>query len=214
MDIKAIIFDLDGVIFDTERLYLEVWKEIFFKYGYKLEDEVYFSVMGKGRKRVKEIYIEKFGRVLKIDEMYIKKDERLNDRIYSDKNLLKQGVVEILILLKANNYKIGLATSAKRDRVERMLNDYNIYQFFDVIVTGEEIENSKPSPEIYLKVMDKLTVKANNCLVIEDSLAGVEAGLKSGSQVIHIKDLVDIKNKDVISMKSILELKEYINKSN
>ena len=95
-----------------------------------------------------------------------------------------------------------------------MLNDYNIYQFFDVIVTGEEIENSKPSPEIYLKVMDKLTVKANNCLVIEDSLAGVEAGLKSGSQVIHIKDLVDIKNKDVISMKSILELKEYINKSN
>ena len=144
MDIKAIIFDLDGVIFDTERLYLEVWKEIFLKYGYKL----------------------------------------------------------------------GLATSAKRDRVERMLNDYNIYQFFDVIVTGEEIENSKPSPEIYLKVMDKLTVKANNCLVIEDSLAGVEAGLKSGSQVIHIKDLVDIKNKDVISMKSILELKEYINKSN
>ena len=214
MDIKAIIFDLDGVIFDTERLYLEIWKEIFEKYGYKLEDEVYFSVMGKGRKRVKEIYIEKFGRGLKIDEMYIKKDERLNDRIYSDENLLKKGILEILLFLQVNNYKIGLATSAKRDRVERMLNDYNIYKFFDVIVTGEEIKNSKPSPDIYLKVMDKLIVKANNCLVIEDSLAGVEAGLKSGSQVIHIKDLVDIKNKDVISMKSILELKEYINKSN
>ena len=212
MDIRAVVFDLDGVIFDTEKLYLEVWKEVFLEYGYNLEDEVYFSVMGKGRKRVKEIYIEKFGSRLKIDEMYIKKDEMLNERIYSDKNLLKKGVLEVLLFLKNNNYKIGIATSAKSDRVQQMLNDYNIYQFFDVIVTGEEVEKSKPSPDIYLKVIDKLLVKASNCLVIEDSLVGVQAGLRAGSQVIHIKDLVDIKNKDVISMKSILDIQNYLKK--
>lgn len=210
MKIKAIIFDMDGVILDTEKLYLEVWKEIFLEYGYNLKNEIYFSVMGKGREKVKEVYLEHFGNDLRIEEMYEKKDLRLNKRMYSGENLLKKDVVEILSYLKSNKYKIGLATSARRDRVDRQLLEYDIYKYFDVIVTGEEVANAKPNPEIFLKVMDKLSVEPIDSIIVEDSIAGIIAGLSAKAKVVNVKDLVEVNIEDIVKIKSILELKKII----
>lgn len=204
---KAVIFDMDGVIFDTERLYLEVWQEVFKEYGYELKKELYCTCMGKGRKKVKEIYKQNFGTGLPIEEMYEIKDERLDRRIETEKTLLKKGVKETLIYLKVNGYKVALATSARRDRTERDLKRFEIENFFDFIVTGEEVENSKPNPEIYLKAMKGVGVEPKEAIVVEDSEAGVQGGLKSGAQVIHVKDLMVL---DKFEVKVIDELSQII----
>ena len=207
------IFDMDGVIFDTERLYLEVWQEIFKEYGYVLEKEDYLSCMGRGREKVKEIYISKFGVKLPIDEMYRLKDERLDYRIENEANLLKEGVIETLEYLKDNNYKVGLATSARRNRVKRDLSKFNIKKYFDYIITGEEVKKGKPNPEIFLKAMEMLSENKENTLIIEDSKSGIEAAIKSGAKVLHIRDLIKLDNKEIKYVENLGEVIQYLSLS-
>ena len=149
--IKAVLFDMDGVIFDTEREYLKEWNKIFEKYGYEMKKEIYVSVMGRGRKKVKEIFKENFGDDLPIEEMYIEKDKMLKEAIENNEVPLKQGALELLEFLKKNEYKTALATSAKKDRVKSQVNHAKINNLFDAIVCADDIVNSKPNPEIFLK---------------------------------------------------------------
>lgn len=217
MNVKAVIFDMDGVIFDTERIYLESWISVFKDYGYELKKEIYFSVMGKGRDRVKEIYLENFGKKLPIEEMYKKKDQILMEKIYEDKNLLKEGAFEILSYLKKNNIKIALATAAKRERVLNHLESYKLYDFFEVITTGEDILNGKPNPEIFLKTMKKLELTCEEVMIVEDSVAGIEAAIAATGNVAHIKDLIELDDIKFLgkykSFKSLVELLEELKKS-
>ena len=110
---KAVIFDMDGVIFDTERVYLEIWKSVFEKYGYKMTKELYITVMGTGRKNVIKTFLENFGDDLPIEKMYEEKDNQLFYIIENQGIPLKKGVKELFSMLKEKNYKIALATSAK-----------------------------------------------------------------------------------------------------
>ena len=145
--IKAIIFDMDGVIFDTEMIYLKVWSEVFEKYGYKMTKEIEKGVP------------------------------------------LKLGAYEILEYLKENNFKIALATSAISERSFKQLNQANIKGFFDVVVCRDDVIKTKPNPEIFLKAANKLGVSPEQCIVIEDSDAGIEAAFNAGMIPIHIVDL-------------------------
>lgn len=186
--IKAIIFDMDGVIFDTEMTYLKVWSEVFEKYGYKMTKEIYVSVLGTGRENVKKVFVSHFGSDLPIDDMYIEKDENLAKEI--EKGVpLKLGVYEILEYLKENHFKIALATSAISERAFKQLKQANIESFFDVIVCRDEVRETKPNPEIFLKAADKLMVNPEQCVVIEDSSAGIEAAFNAGMIPIHVVDL-------------------------
>ena len=212
--IKAVLFDMDGVIFDTEREYLKEWNKIFEKYGYEMKKEIYVSVMGRGRKKVKEIFKENFGDDLPIEEMYIEKDKMLKEAIENNEVPLKQGALELLEFLKKNEYKTALATSAKKDRVKSQVNHAKINNLFDAIVCADDIVNSKPEPEIFLKAAEKVNVKPENCIVIEDSEAGIRAAFDAGMIAFHVKDL---KEADENIMKycdknfeNLIEIKKYI----
>lgn len=212
--IKAVLFDMDGVIFDTEREYLKEWEAIFKKYGYKMKKEIYISVMGRGRKKVKEIFKEKFGEDLPIDKMYIEKDKMLKKAVENNKVPLKEGALELLEFLKENGYKIALATSAKRERVKIQVSHAKIENIFDAIVCSEDITNSKPDPEIFLKAAEKVCVNPENCIVIEDSEAGIKAAFNAKMIGFHVEDL---KKADEIilkysykNFKNLIEIKEYI----
>ena len=186
--IKAVIFDMDGVIFDTEMVYLKVWSEVFEKYGYKMTKEIYSSVLGTGRENVKKVFLSKFGSDLPIDDMYIEKDKNLAKEI--EKGVpLKHGVCEILEYLKENNFKIALATSALSERVFKQLKQANIESFFNAIVCRDEVKETKPNPDIFLKAADKLSISPEQCIVIEDSNAGIEAAFNAGMIPIHVVDL-------------------------
>ena len=212
--IKAVLFDMDGVIFDTEREYLKEWNKIFEKYGYEMKKEIYVSVMGRGRKKVKEIFKENFGNDLPIEKKYIEKDKMLKEAIENNKVPLKQGALELLEFLKKNGYKTALATSAKKDRVKSQVTHAKINNLFDAIVCADDIVNSKPDPEIFLKAAEKVNIKPENCIVIEDSEAGIRAAFNAGMIAFHVKDLKEA-DESIIkycdkNFENLIEIKKYI----
>lgn len=214
--IKAILFDMDGVIFDTESLYLDAWSLVFYKYGYKLTKDVYISVMGRGRKNVISKYLDVYGNDLPIVEMYKEKDEIIKQAIEEGQVSIKAGAKEILDFLKEKGYKLALATSAKRERAAKQLKMANLENAFDAIVCGDEVINSKPNPEVFLKAAEKLSIIPESCIVIEDSPAGVKAAYNAKMTCMHVEDL---KKADEEMLKychksfmNLLDIKEYLSK--
>jgi HAD superfamily hydrolase (TIGR01509 family) len=212
--IKAILFDMDGVIFDTERIYLEHWIEIFQKYGYTMTQEVYASVMGRGRENVMRIFKEVFGQDLPILEMYKEKDKMLKQAVEEGKVPMKPGAKEILSFLKNNNFKTALATSAKRDRMLMQLKMANIEAEFDAVICGDDITKSKPNPEIFLMAAQSIGIAPENCAVVEDSSAGIEAAYKAEMLALHVEDLKK-PDEEILkyckkSFKDLFEIKEYL----
>lgn len=211
---KAVIFDMDGVIFDTEKVYLDIWIEVFEKYGYKMTKELYVNVMGTGRKNVIKTFLENFGDDLPIEKMYEEKDNQLFYIIENQGIPLKEGVKELFSMLKEKNYKIALATSAKRERVENQIKDKWLKESFDAIVCGDDVEKGKPSPDIFLKAAKKIDVEPENCFVVEDSPAGIKAAFSGGMKGIHVEDL-KVADEDILkycqkSFKDLQEVKKYL----
>ena len=166
--LKGVLFDMDGVIFDTEKAYLETWTEVFQRYGYELKKETYISIMGTGRDNAVRTFKNVFGEMLPIEEMYKVKDKMLKEIVESGKVCMKPGVKELLLYLKKNNIKTALATSARRWRAEIQLEMAEINGLFDVVVCGDEIRRLKPNPEIFIKTAGKLELEPEECIVIED----------------------------------------------
>lgn len=211
---KAVIFDMDGVIFDTEKVYLDIWIEVFEKYGYKMTKELYVNVMGTGRKNVIKTFLENFGDDLPIEKMYEEKDNQLFYIIENQGIPLKKGVKELFSMLKEKNYKIALATSAKRDRVEKQIKDKWLKESFDAIVCGDDVEKGKPSPDIFLKAAKKIDVEPENCFVVEDSPAGIKAAFSGGMKGIHVEDL-KVADEEILkycqkNFKNLQEIKKYL----
>ena len=211
---KAVIFDMDGVIFDTEKVYLDIWTEVFEKYGYKMTKELYVTVMGTGRKNVIKTFLENFGDDLPIEKMYEEKDNQLFYRIENQGIPLKEGVKELFSMLKEKDYKIALATSAKKERVEKQIKDKWLKESFDAIVCGDDVEKGKPSPDIFLKAAKEIDVEPENCFVVEDSPAGIKAAFSGGMKGIHVEDL-KVADEEILkycqkSFKDLQEVKKYL----
>lgn len=211
---KAVIFDMDGVIFDTEKVYLDIWIEVFEKYGYKMTKELYVNVMGTGRKNVIKTFLENFGDDLPIEKMYEEKDNQLFYIIENQGIPLKEGVKELFSMLKEKDYKIALATSAKKERVEKQIKDKWLKESFDAIVCGDDVEKGKPSPDIFLKAAKKIDVEPENCFVVEDSPAGIKAAFSGGMKGIHVEDL-KVADEEILkycqkNFKNLQEIKKYL----
>ena len=212
--IEAVLFDMDGVIFDTERVYLDHWIKIFEKYGYEMKKEIYVSVMGRGRDNVMKTFLKIYGENLPIEEMYKEKDKLLVQAIEDGQVPMKPGAKEILNFLKENNFKIALATSAKRDRMMMQLKMGKIENEFDAIVCGDDITNSKPDPEIFLKAAQKLSVNPENCVVVEDSPSGIKAAYGAQMMGLHVEDLKEADEEMLKhchkSFKNLFKIKDYL----
>lgn len=211
---KAVIFDMDGVIFDTEKVYLDIWIEVFEKYGYKMTKELYVNVMGTGRKNVIKTFLENFGDDLPIEKMYEEKDNQLFYIIENQGIPLKEGVKELFSMLKEKDYKIALATSAKKERVEKQIKDKWLKESFDAIVCGDDVEKGKPSPDIFLKAAKEIDVEPENCFVVEDSPAGIKAAFSGGMKGIHVEDL-KVADEEILkycqkNFKNLQEIKKYL----
>ena len=189
-NIKLIIFDMDGLMFDTEKLIYKSWKESCKKYKQNLSDKIFIESIGLNRKKTIEIYKKYFAVNFPYEDII---DETMNifeNFIRSEGVPLKEGVLELLDYNKKKQLKMAVATSTKRDRTELMLNLSDTGKYFDVVVCGDEIISGKPDPEIFLETAKKLNYQPENCMVLEDSKNGIIAAYKAGMLPVMVPDII------------------------
>lgn len=203
---KAFIFDFDGVVMDTESLHFKAWNKGFEIVGNTLTEKEYLPLKSTGRKHIVNTFSHKIGReiteeetleICKIKDDYFKE---LCKNI--DKSLLIKGIEDFLIKLKSENKKIAVASSAST--TTELLKKVGLTKYFDVVADGNLGLPKKPDPAIFLKAASLLGVDAKDCLVFEDSLAGLKAcenasidfvavgGIKSEKAILEIKDFTEV----------------------
>ncbi len=181
---KAVIFDMDGVLVDSEKLWKQAEKEIFSSLGVNVTDEDSEVTKSMTTTEVSEFWFNKFPWQSKnldtVEQMVV---SRVMELITTEDCKIN-GVKEFIEKLKNNNYKIGLATNSPHKIIPTVLEKLEVTGLFDVISSAEFEENGKPDPAIYINTAAKLNVATKNCLVIEDSHSGMLAAKKAGMTVI------------------------------
>lgn len=187
-NIKALIFDMDGTIFDTERLYYRIWFELAAERGYIINDEMLTSMRGASIQKGAQIFSE-----VNPDFDYARERALRMERVFSyvrEHGVPKKpGLDEVMEYLHRQQYKICIGSSTPRPQVQRYLDSIDYEKHFDAVITGDLIENGKPAPDIFLLCAETLGLRAEECLVVEDSRNGVTAGHAAGCFVVGIPDL-------------------------
>ena len=171
--LKAIIFDMDGLMVDTEIISFQCYKDIIESYGFNF---------------TKKEYIEDYPGKSVISSMNFIKN-KYNIDLLKNSVELKKGLIQLLKYLNIHYYKTIVATSSGKERAERILGEHNLMKYFNGIVCGSEVEHGKPAPDIFLKACDKLNVEPEEALVLEDSEAGIQAASEAKISVICIPDM-------------------------
>ncbi len=190
MDFDAVVFDMDGVIFDSERATMECWIELADKYGVSDIRETYLACTGTNNARTKEIVLEAFGRDFPYDEYAGEASLLYHSRYDGGRLPMKSGVFEILDHLKQKGKKIALASSTRRETVVNQLRDAGILEYFHEVVTGDMVTKSKPEPDIFLLACEKIGVAPERAFAIEDSYNGIRAAFRGGLRPIMVPDLL------------------------
>ncbi len=217
--IRAVIFDMDGLMFDTERLWVEEGKKLSKKLGYEISEELFFKTIGMKNEDASILFNKTLGYdfpFLSFRKIY---HRCINQKLQFEKIKEKLGLRELLVYLKNNKYKIAIASSNKRERVNLYLKSANINpSFFDAIISGDDVLFGKPDPEIFRLTCDALEEKPTNTLVLEDSINGSLAAIKSGCHLIVIPDIITLPT-TLISMAdskedSLMNVIDVLNKQN
>ena len=188
--IEAIVFDMDGLLFDSERIVQRSWEEAGNQLGLEHMGETIYHTLGMnlaGRNHyfrntiAKDFPSEEFAKQARIWFYKIVNEEGLP---------MKNGARELLEYGKANGYRMAIATSSRREYALKNLKAAKIYDFFDAGVFGDMVQHAKPDPEIYLKACDSIGAAPANCIALEDAPAGIRAAYAAGMKPIMIPDLV------------------------
>lgn len=186
---ELIIFDMDGLLLDTERISIEAWIRACKECGYDLDKNLAIQRIGTSRKTRDNFYLKHMGEGFPKEEVDRLRDKYFNEKIYKDGNLLKDGVLEILDYLEFLGLKKAVGTSTFRDRAGELLRFTNIYERFDLVLCGDDIINPKPHPEIYEKICNRLDIEKDRTIVLEDSDIGAAAAYNAGIRYILVPDL-------------------------
>jgi HAD superfamily hydrolase (TIGR01509 family) len=184
----AILFDMDGTMIESERSLLECWRQAAHELALPLEDGLWLSMVGLSDQACRRLLHER---------MHVHQAEALTARLGELYDLrvqaglpLRPGVARILDWVSSRRLPRAVVTSTHRWRTEQKLARCGLAHYFDTLVTGDEVRDSKPAPEIYLLAAERLGVEPARCVVLEDSVPGVRAALAAGMAPIQVPDLV------------------------
>ena len=187
--LKAVIFDMDGLMIDSERVTFDGYVIECEKLGYTMTKDFYKTLLGKPITGIYELFHKEFGEDFPIEDVIQRVHAYMANLFETQGVPIKKGLVDLLKYLKENNYKTIVATSSNRNRVDVILNSANIASYFDDSICGDEVTKGKPNPEVFLKSCEKLGVNTNEAIVLEDSEAGIQAAHSANIRVICVPDM-------------------------
>lgn len=218
MNYKSVIFDMDGLLFDTEIVYYEASQVIADRMGFPYDKELYLQFLGVSDEEVWANYHQIFAEFGKnnvqkfIDDAY----EETIKRFSAGEVQLKPGVLELLDFLEKKQIPKAVASSNQRHIIELLLEKNQLSRYFDTIVSAENVQRAKPDPEIFLLAHQYLGTNKHETLILEDSKNGILAASSAEIPVIMIPDLLppseELKQKTVAVLNSLHEVPDFIKK--
>lgn len=197
----GVIFDMDGVIIDSEPVHTSLNQEIFKQLGIRVNNDIQLEYIGVTKWRKWEILKRHFHLQESIDELIEIQNSIFSQANWDYKSLLFPDVIPLLQKLQSSNIPIALASSSERDKVDKVLEQCGLKGFFTNTVTGDEVVNGKPDPEIFLAAAKKINLSSKHCIVVEDSYNGLKAAKRAnmyGIGVKHLDNKVDLSIADKI----------------
>lgn len=210
--VEAVIFDMDGLMIDSEIISFKIYNALLNRYDVELDQQLYCYCFA-GKTMVNGLLFAKtyFHLDYDIEEACHFCDKLEHEIVECDGVDLKPGLLELLRYLNDNNIKIGMATSSGLERIYKLIGKYDILKYFNEITYGNEVENGKPAPDIFLKACEKLNVEPQKALILEDSEAGIQSGFSANIPTICIPDMKYPEEKYVnMTVKVLKDLKEII----
>lgn len=200
---KVIIFDMDGVLIDSEPAYLEMNLKLFSEFGIEMNDKNYKALVGMPSLEMWTMLKQKYDLKKNVEQIIQLEKGRMYDILNSD--LISgpiNGVINLLNRLKSDDYRLSVASSSAGRNVELVLNKLNLSEYFEYVISGEEVINGKPAPDIFLKVAGYFNRLPHECFVIEDSTNGIAAAKSAGMHCLGFSNnnsnLQDLTGADII----------------
>ena len=212
--LKAVIFDVDGTLLDTERIYMQAWKEAAAELGYVMPDELLRKTRAVNTKDAARIFEEEIGNGFSYEKARPIRVRIAEEIIKKESPILKPGVLELLDFLKQKCIRLSVASSTSLKGTQEHLSESQILQHFEVVVGGDMITKGKPNPDIFLKAAELLGLQPQECIVVEDSPAGIRAAYAAGMKAVLVPDQAAI-TQEIIDMsdvvlKSLCDMPAYV----
>jgi HAD superfamily hydrolase (TIGR01509 family) len=186
--IAAVVFDMDGLMLDTEAMIKPCFQQAAADLNCDLDDEFYGTLIGKGTVDCDAALVARFGPALHLDHLKVRVRAMLRARMTATGIPIKPGLTGLLALLKRHRILKAVATSTDAEDAEFTLRTAGLWGHFPVIVTGDQVEQGKPQPDIYLEAAARLGVAPGHCVALEDSSTGVLAASRAGMKAFMVPD--------------------------
>lgn len=188
-ELRGAVFDMDGVLIDTEKLYVRFWRQSAADFGYNMTVEHVFGIRSLARKYANVKLKGIFGEEFPCNQVREHRTELMDAYIAEHGVETKKGIFTMLDFLRDRGIKIAVATATPRERAVKRLEEIGALPYFDVIVGGDMVQNGKPEPDIYLKAASELGLPPESCAAFEDSPNGIKAAYSAGCRAVMIPDL-------------------------
>ena len=212
--LKAFIFDVDGTLLDTERIYMQAWKDAAAELGYDMPMSLLRKTRAVNAKEAARTFEEEIGNGFSYEKTRPIRVRIAEEIIERESPILKPGVLELLAFLQKKGIRLAVASSTNTKTTKEHLAINGIADWFEVIVGGDMIEKGKPNPDIFLKAAELLGEDPEKCVVVEDSPAGIRAGAAAGMKTVLVPDQAEITREIIdlsnIVLKSLLEMPAYV----
>ena len=186
---KAVIFDMDGVIIDSEPIHFEVDMQTMKDFGCSISKEELNKYVGTTNEYMWTDIKNKYKLDQSVEEIINYRSEMVTRKVIESDLIPIEGIADLLKELKVKNIPAAIASSSPRDFIEVVVSKFQLEDYFSCILSGEEVENGKPAPDIYVETAKKLGISPEECIVIEDSKNGVLAAKKAGMKCIGFKNI-------------------------